>query len=157
MITLINIGSTEALGIILSIYNSALLASYMISIGCVLIRRLQGCKLPYARYSLGTWGFAVNCIALIYIIPIFIFSFFPGTPNPTAATMNWASAMVGGIALLATIYYIIWGKRTYLPPTDTIEDFIGRYEATVASENEAHGAAEKVTQERVEVEKQDMY
>jgi hypothetical protein len=155
MLTLITIGNTEVLGIILSIYNSALIASYMISIGCVLLHRLQGRELPHARYSLGRWGTVVNSIALIYVTPIFVFSFFPSAPNPTAATMNWASAMVGGIALLATFYYIIWSRRTYLPPNETVEDFIGRYEATTASsEKEVSGGTEKsVPEENVEAEK----
>jgi hypothetical protein len=66
---------------------------------------------------------------LIYIIPVFVFSFFPGTPDPSPINMNWAVVMVGGVALLATVYYIIWGHKTYTPPTETIEDFIERYQA----------------------------
>jgi len=84
-------------------------------------------------------------------MPIFVFSFFQATPNPTAATMNWASAMVGGITLLATIYYVIWGRRMYLPPKETVEDFIGRYEATASSEKGASG----VGQESVKAEKEE--
>ena len=54
IMALINVGSAEALGIILSIFNSALLASYIITISCILLHRLQGRKLPnYARYTLG--------------------------------------------------------------------------------------------------------
>jgi hypothetical protein len=47
--------------------------------------------------------------------------------------MNWACAMVGGVALLATIYYVIWGRKVYAPPNETIEDFIERYQAVSAS------------------------
>jgi len=136
IIALLNIASPNALGIILSIYNSALIASYAIVIFCTLLHRLRGRQLPKARYSLGKWGFLVNAIALIYISPIFVFSFFPSTPNPTAATMNWAIAMVGGITLFATIYYIFWGRRTYSPPT---EYFIGLPETTTASSEGAEG------------------
>lgn len=136
IIALINIGSAEALGIILSIYNSALMSSYIITIGCVLLHRLQGRRLPYARYSLGKWGALINAAALIYILPVFVFSFFPSVSKPTPATMNWAIVMVGGPIVLATAYYIIWGRKTYSPPNETAEAYIERYEATTASSEE---------------------
>jgi hypothetical protein len=54
--------------------------------------------------------------------------------------MNWAIAMVGGVTLLATVYYIFGGRKSYTPPSETIEDFIERYEAagmtTSSSEKE---------------------
>jgi amino acid transporter len=134
IIALINIGSASALGIILSIYNSALLASYTITITCILLHRVQGRRLPESRYTLGKWGTLINLLALVYIIPVFIFSFFPPTPNPTPITMNWAVVMVGGTIVLATAYYIIWGRKTYTPPTETIEDFMDRYQTSTSSE-----------------------
>ena len=42
--------------------------------------------------------------------------------------MNWACAMVGGVALLATVYYVIWGRKTYTPPNEVVEDYIKRNE-----------------------------
>jgi len=134
IIALINVGSAQALAIILSIYNSALLASYTITIGCVLLHRLQGRKLPpYARYTLGKWGILVNIMALVFIIPLFVFSFFPSGPHPTASTMNWAIAMVGGTVLFATVYYVAWGRKFYTPPVQTMEDYIERYRSTAAT------------------------
>jgi amino acid transporter len=110
------------------------MASYTITIGCVLLHRLQGRRLPHARYSLGKWGVLVNILALIYIVPVFIFSFFPSSPKPVPANMNWAIVMVGGVVLLATIYYIISGRKLYTPPKETIEDYIERYEETTTLE-----------------------
>jgi amino acid transporter len=133
IVALINIGSSEALGIILSIYNSALLASYTITISCILLHRLQGRSLPQARYTLGKWGALVNVLALIYIIPLFVFSFFPPTPNPTPATMNWAVVMVGGTVIFATVYYIAWGRKKYTPPNEVVEDYIERYQTAMMS------------------------
>jgi hypothetical protein len=133
MIALLNIGSSLVLGILLSIFITALISSYTITIGCMLLHRLQGRELPYARYSLGKWGPLFNIIALLYIIPIFIFSLFPSTSTPTPATMNWAVVMVGGPIILATIYYIVWGRKTYTPPEETVEDYILRYGATKES------------------------
>jgi hypothetical protein len=43
-------------------------------------------------------------------------------------TMNWAIAIVGGLIVLATVYYVAWGHKSYSPPCETVEDYIGRYE-----------------------------
>ena len=155
VIALLNIGSTEALGIIFSIYNSALLASYIITISSVLLHRLRGGKLPdaQARYTLGKWGILVNSVALIYMFPIWVFSFFPSAPNPTPQTMNWAVLLVGGIVVLATAYYIAWGSKQYTPPDETAEDIIERYQTTMSmSEKEVSGG---IAVESVEAGKRD--
>jgi hypothetical protein len=118
------------------------MSSYAITIGCILMHRLQGRQLPPARYSLGKWGVLVNSCALIYLLPFLIFSFFPGGPNPTPANMNWACVMVGGVTLLATIYYAIWGRKTYAPPNETIEDYITRskdQDVSTSTDKEASG------------------
>jgi choline transport protein len=119
-----NIGSSEVLGIVLSMFNSALLISYAISIVVFLIRRLQGHLTQHARFSLGKWGTIINVLALAWIAPFIVFSFFPIAPKPTPATMNWDIVMVGGTLIWATGYYAIWGRKTYTPPTKSIQDII---------------------------------
>jgi hypothetical protein len=114
------------------------------------MHRLRGGKLPYARFSLGKWGTLINILALVYILPIVTFSFFPGAPNPVPSTMNWGILMVGGPVVLASAYYFLGGRRTYTPPYETVDDYIGRYEATTVSEREiSSGAAEKTPDETV--------
>jgi amino acid transporter len=143
LIALINIGTAQALAILVSMFNSALLASYGITIACILMHRLQGRRLPNSRFSLGNWGIFTNIVALVYITPLFLFSFFPGTPKPTPNTMNWAIVMVGGVIVLATVHYLIWSRKTYEPPNETIEDYMERYEeaTTVSSEKEVGSSA----------------
>ena len=133
IIALLNIGSTLALQILLSIINSALIASYTITIGCILMHRLRGGKLPHARFSLGKYGALINILALIYILPIFVFSFFPAAPKPDSFNMNWAILLLGGPIILATIYYFLGGRKIYTPPDQTIDDYIVRYKATTES------------------------
>jgi amino acid transporter len=129
----------------------------MITITCILLHRLRGRELPYARYSLGKWGVLTNIVALIYVTPIFIFSFFPSAPKPTATSMNWAILMVGGVILLATIYYLVYGRKQYSPPNDTVEDYIQRAQteaqAGMGSEKEASGGVTK--ESVVDAEKRD--
>lgn len=64
--SLINLGSKVAFEAMLSLATVALMATYLISIGCVLLKRLRGEPLPPARWSLGRYGTAVNTIAVVY-------------------------------------------------------------------------------------------
>jgi amino acid transporter len=77
LISLINIGSTVALNAIESIIISALMSSYMITIGCVLLKRIKGEPLPAHRWSLGRYGMAINIASMLFLCPLFVFAFFP--------------------------------------------------------------------------------
>ena len=116
LISLINIGSTVALNAINSLTISALMSSYILTIGCVLLKRVRGEPLPHHRWSLGQYGMAVNIAALVFLIPLFVFAFFPLATPVTAQSMNWGCVMFGGIVLLATLYYVVQGRHQYTPP-----------------------------------------
>jgi choline transport protein len=60
----------------------------MISIGCVLRKRLLGEELPIARWSLGRFGTAINAFALLYSGFAIIFSCFPSAVPVTPSTVN---------------------------------------------------------------------
>jgi choline transport protein len=64
--SLVNLGSEVAFEAMLSLATVALMATYLMSIGCVLLKRLRGEELPSARWSLGRYGLAVNVVALLY-------------------------------------------------------------------------------------------
>jgi amino acid transporter len=121
-LSLINIGSSAALNAIFSLNTGSLITSYLITIGCLVLRRLRGQPLPTARFSLGKWGLPINLFAIAYLIPVFVFSFFPGTPDPTPQTMNWGVLMYGVIVIFATLYYIVRGKHHYLPPSEDVKN-----------------------------------
>ncbi|KAH6838420.1 amino acid permease-like protein [Alternaria rosae] len=89
----INFGSDVTLNAIVSISNAALIFSYIISIGCVRLKRI------------------VNDLALAFLVVSFIFSFFPIVPNPSATDMNWASLMFGAMAIIATVNYFVSARR----------------------------------------------
>ena len=57
--------------------------TYVVSIGCVLWRRLFGEPLPPARWSLGKFGVPTNIIALLYQSFSTVISFFPLFNHPT--------------------------------------------------------------------------
>ncbi|KAK0338133.1 hypothetical protein LTR57_009500 [Friedmanniomyces endolithicus] len=66
ILALIQLGSTLAFNIIVSLSVLGLMSTYMLSIGGVFLKRLKGEPLPYARWSLGRFGFAINGFALFY-------------------------------------------------------------------------------------------
>jgi hypothetical protein len=141
-----DLGSSVVINAIFSIASSSIITSYMITIGCALLCRLQGRTLAPSRYSLGKWGIWINIASLIYLAPLFLFSFFPPVPNPTLQTMNWGIVMYGGVVILSGFYYIIWARKTYTPPGETLEDFMTTNEYDVSLEHDVlekpdHGSA----------------
>ena len=95
--------------------------SYIISIGCVRLKRLRGEPLLPRRWSLGKWGGFINDLALIFLLVAFVFSFFPMTPNPTAVDMNWAALMFGALAILATVNYFVSARKSYVAPVSLVK------------------------------------
>jgi len=77
VLCLINLGSSLAFEIIISLTLLALLSTYTISIGSVLLRRMQGRELPQARWSLGRYGIYINGFAFVYSIFAIVFACFP--------------------------------------------------------------------------------
>lgn len=116
LISLLNIGSTTALQAISSLTISSMFASYCLSIGCILRKRLVGEPLPPCRWSLGRFGLLCNLLALGFTLPILVFLFFPQTAVVDKESMNYAIVMFGGANILAGIYYFVRGKNHYVPP-----------------------------------------
>ncbi|ROW08712.1 hypothetical protein VPNG_06378 [Cytospora leucostoma] len=121
LLCLISLGSATAFNIIISVSLLALMSTYMLSIGCVLFRRLKGPDLPPARWSLGRWGLPVNAFAIGYSGLIVVLSCFPDS-NPTdAADANWAPAIWGAVMLISLIAYVVHGRKKFTPPVMFIE------------------------------------
>jgi amino acid transporter len=112
----INIGSAIAFNIIMSIGTVALVTSYMTSVGSITYRRIRGLPLLPSKFSLGRYGLPINIGSLLFCLVIFVFAFFPPTLNPSAAAMNWACAVYGGVLLIAFTYYMLWARKNYVGP-----------------------------------------
>ena len=126
VICLKNLGSTTAFNIVVSLSLLALLSTYMISIGCVLLKRIRKQELPPARWSLGRWGLPINAFAFVYSGFVIVFSCFPVSVPVTASTANWAPLVWVGVIGLATAVYLFHGGKVYTPPVLFVE---GRKEA----------------------------
>ena len=116
----INIGSSIAFNIIMSIGTVALLTCYMTSISSIAWRRIRGFPLLPSPFSLGRFGLVVNVAALCFCAVVFVFAFFPPLPNPPTGVMNWACAVYGGVVLLASIYYFVRARHVYVGPVNYV-------------------------------------
>ncbi|KAK0871399.1 hypothetical protein LTR87_012862 [Friedmanniomyces endolithicus] len=116
LICLISLGSAVAFNAITSLQLLALVFTYMMSIGCLLWRRLFGKPLPVGSWSLGRAGTPMNAFALAYCAYLIVFIAFPVSVPVTVATVNWAPVMFAGVVVLAMGYYLLYARKVYDGP-----------------------------------------
>lgn len=116
LVSLINIGSSVAFNAILSLSTTALMATYMLSIGCVTVKRIRGEPFPDARWSLGRFGMGVNIVALTYSCWAFFWSFWPNSHDVTAENFNWACVIFVGLLSVAGVIYLVHARKVYEGP-----------------------------------------
>ena len=63
----------------------------------------------------------MNGGAICFILPVYVFMFFPAVTPVSAGTMNWGIVIYGGMILLSTAYYIAGGKDKYVPPVALVK------------------------------------
>jgi choline transport protein len=120
LLSMINIGSSLAFNAVASLGTAALISSYIVSISCVTLKRYRGQKLPAARWSLGKLGGPINVISVLYLIIVFIFSFFPETTIVNAQLMNWNILIYGFTIVFAISWYFVRGKSQYASPVEYV-------------------------------------
>lgn len=123
IIALINIGSSVAFNVVTSLGTGTLTASYIITIGCVIWRRLADKPLLPSRFDMGKiGGLIVNFIAIGWLALVFVIAFFPPVPVPllTLPTMNWSILVWGVTVLFALAYYLIIGRKHYEGPVEYV-------------------------------------
>ena len=120
LLSMVNIGSTVAFNAIASLGTAALISSYIVSISCVTIKRYRGQRMPPARWSLGKLGGPINDFSILYLILVFIFSFFPETAIVNAVSMNWNILIYGFTLLFAMVWFFTRGKRQYAGPVEYV-------------------------------------
>lgn len=74
LLSLINIGSSVALNAINSLAGVSVLTSYLVSIGCLIWRRLYGAPLPPHEWSLGRFDLPINMAAFCCVLPLWFFA-----------------------------------------------------------------------------------
>jgi choline transport protein len=123
LLALINIGSTIGFNIITSLGTGTLTASYILTISCVVWRKIAGKSLLPSRFDMGrVFGLFVNLVALGYLWLVFVIAFFPGVPLPllTAISMNWSVVVFSGVVVFAGVYFVLWGRKAYAGPVEYV-------------------------------------
>ena len=115
LLSLINIGSTVAFNAIGSAALVSILSTYFISISVIIFRRFQG-PLPPHQWDMGRFGLWINVGAVMWLMTVWVFCFFPIALPVTAASMNWNCVLYGGIIIIGLSYWFIWGRKAYTPP-----------------------------------------
>jgi amino acid transporter len=122
LFSLINIGNRTAFNAINNLYLVALMNTYMISIGCVLYRRVMHPELlPPARWSLGRYGTAINATALAYTTQVFFWAFWPVATPVTLDTVNWAALIFMTVLLASGTSYFFVGRKKYIGPVALVK------------------------------------
>lgn len=121
IICLINLGSTVGFNIVVSLNLLALMSTYMLSIGCIALKRIRGEPLPPARWSLGRWGLPINIFGFFYSAFSVILSCFPSSVPTDTGSANWAPAVWAGVAVLSVITYFLHGKKHFTAPVVFVE------------------------------------
>lgn len=122
LLALIYIGSDVAFYAITSLFTVALIQCYVLSIACILWRRMAHPEtLPHAPFSLGRWGVPINAMAVIFGTFEFFWAFWPQEYPVTASGFNWASPLFMLAVVGALINYAMSGRKKYLGPVALVE------------------------------------
>ena len=121
LLSLINIGSTVAFNAIASLGVASLISSYIISFSCLILKRVRHEPLPHARWSLGRYGLGINIIAVVFLVIVWFFSFWPLGNHPVASTMNWNVLIYGAAIIFAVGFYFIKGQHVYAGPVTLVK------------------------------------
>lgn len=121
LLALINLGSSVAFNAIVSLGIGALLASYIVSISCLRIKRWRYETLPAARWSMGKFASSVETAAILFLLVVWVFTFFPLTRQVTIQTMNWSSVIFSGVVTMALVYYYVYARRIYVGPVALVK------------------------------------
>lgn len=92
------------------------MSAYIVSIACVLQKRLRHEPLPPRRWSLGPFGLVANIASLVFLLPLFVFAFFPLTSEFDSKSMNWGIVMYVGVIGFASGYYVVKGRKQFVAP-----------------------------------------
>ncbi|KAM0303998.1 hypothetical protein ACHAPM_003576 [Fusarium culmorum] len=123
LVGLLYLFSSTTLDAILSVSTIALTISYAIPIAVLMIVGRD--KLPSGgEFGLGRFGPVLNTISIIYTVITTVFFFFPGSPNPAIADMNFAIAVFGILLIISLGFWFVKGNKSFLRIEDVSDDII---------------------------------
>ncbi|KAF5366784.1 hypothetical protein D9758_006456 [Tetrapyrgos nigripes] len=120
LLGLIYLGSSAAFNAFVGVAVICLGASYAIPIGMSLYGRRK--NVEDSPYSLGRWGWWINAVAVLWILFEIVLFSMPAIIPVTPSTMNYASVVFVGFAVISGVWYVINGRFNYSGPPLPQED-----------------------------------
>jgi amino acid transporter len=118
LLGLIYFGSSAAFNSFTGVATICLSASYGMPILISVIRGRQAVK--NSSSSLGRFGYAINVGMIIWICLAIVLFCMPVSLSVEPATMNYASVVFAGFALISVAWYFIRGRKDFTgPPVPT--------------------------------------
>jgi choline transport protein len=65
-------------------------------------------------------GLPINIVAVLFLLFVWVFTFFPVGPRPTVVDMNWASLGYGCVLICAVVYYVLLGRHVFIGPAEYV-------------------------------------
>jgi choline transport protein len=118
LVSLINIGSTQAFEAFIGILIAAYFSSFLLAAAVMLHKRLTTpeSELPWGPFRLKKFGVPLTIIAMAYTGLGLFWSFWPYTPEVSAENMNYSVLLFGGALIFAMIFWAFWGRKVYVGP-----------------------------------------
>lgn len=110
LLCLLNLGSSIAINVVISLGTFGLFQSYFIAISCMIYARATN-RLEDAGWSLGRFGWLINIVGLIYTAWIGVFLVFPNYLPIDAAYMNYALPINVFVWLFAGVTWFAWARK----------------------------------------------
>jgi amino acid transporter len=114
LLGLIYFGSSAAFNSFTGVATICLSTSYGMPI---LISVLRGRKaVKHSSYSLGKFGYFINIATLCWIVLAVVLFCMPVSIPVEAPTMNYASVVFAGFAMISVIWYFVRGRKDFTGP-----------------------------------------
>ena len=107
-------GSTSAFNAFTGVATICLSCSYGIPILVSLVRGRRAVR--HSTFSLGRFGFAINCATVIWIVLAIVLFCMPTAIPVNPVSMNYASVVFVFFALISVFWYVISGRRNFTGP-----------------------------------------
>jgi amino acid transporter len=120
LLLLLQLASTTAFAAIIAIATLGYQISYLIPIffRCTVARK----TFQKGEFNLGRFGFPIAIIASIWLAITSIFMFFPAQYPVNQGNMNYAIVIIGGVLIIAAIYWLISARHWFVGPKRKDED-----------------------------------
>lgn len=114
----IYLGNSTAFNAILAMAIIGMYLSYILPICYMLFfGRSKLARADFGPFRLGkALGITFNVISIVWLTISIVFSTFPSAMPVTAETMNYSSVVMAGWMVFGTIYFFVWGKKSFRVP-----------------------------------------